>query len=772
MPDIIHNESSQRVHELKQAYKISLPDKISDIENLWIQIQEETPQNFVELHLKLHSLVGTSGTFGADLLCLEARKVEQLIKSILDGDVALDGGYIKKINSYLINVNMLAANWEPLSVPILPEHKEIDESSWKSTVYLVEDDVEIVTPIIEFLEQAGYRVIYHLKITDFENNYSKNNRAAAVIMDMAFKEGHIAGAKTIKRLADEFENFPPVIFISAHSEIDARLAAAQVGAKKYLTKPLNYNKLLASLNEVTQRDKLQPYRVLLIDDEIDILDYYSAVLKSTQFDVLSMSSPIEAYAAIEEFKPELIVLDLYMKECSGFDFAKVVRQNDEYAYIPIVFLSSELDTATQLAAMDLGGDDFLNKPVDAEYFHQAILARLKRARSMENLHASLASTLLDNKFQLITLDKHAFVSMADTSGNIIYVNERFITLSGYEKDELIGVNHRILKSGKHPDSFYKEMWKTISKGNVWNGQVCNKSRNGKEYWLETTIVPFLNEKGKPYKYVSVRTDITQVRQAKEDAYIAELEIMKAKDEAENANRAKSAFLSRMSHELRTPMNAICGYAQLLKMDIDDRFTSEQVNNVDEILQASNQLLILINEILELSKIESGKLRIAIEKVSCPDIIIAAVNLLKPLLHEKNITLNIEMKGEFISIDDLNSYDIKLKVDRRRFREVILNLLSNAIKYNYDNGKIIIRFDNADNNCLRISVIDTGKGIDKESLSELFTEFNRLAQEDSLIEGTGIGLMIAKNTTELMDGNIGVESEIGKGSTFWVEFPLA
>ena len=772
MPDIIQQESLQKILELQQAFKASLPEKISDIESLWVQIQKENAPDFVEMHLKMHSLVGTSGTFGADLLCLEARKIEQIIKSFIRDDFILDVDCIDKINGYLTKLNEIANNWEPFSVPIIPDNREEDESEWKSNVYLVEDDVEIVTPIIKVLEQSGYRVFYYRKITEFEKEYGENDRASAIIMDMAFKEGNIAGAETIKRLEDEFDHFPPVIFISAHAEIDARLAAAQVGAKKYLTKPLNLNNLLFSVNELTGHKKLKPYRVLLIDDEIDILEYYSTVLRNDKIDVLSMSSPTEAYAAIEEFKPELIVLDLYMKECSGFDFAKVVRQNDEYAYIPIVFLSAELDTSTQLAAMDLGGDDFLIKPVNAEYFRQAILSRVKRARSMEYLHTNLASTLLDNKYQLITLDKHAFVSMADINGKIIYVNERFVALSGYDRDELMGVNHRLLKSGKHSDAFYKEMWETISKGNVWNGQICNKSRDGNEYWLETTIVPFLNEKGKPYKYVAVRTDISEIKKAKEDAVLAEIEIIKAKEEAENANRAKSAFLSRMSHELRTPMNAICGFAQLLKLDAEDRFTPQQANNVEEIIEASNHLLNLINEILELSKIESGKLRITIEEVSFSSIVVATIKLLKPLLEEKSISLNIEMKGKPLSIASLNNDDTKIKVDQFRFREVILNLLSNAIKYNYENGKIIIKLDTSGDNYFRISVSDTGKGIDDESLAELFTEFNRLTEENSAIEGTGIGLMIAKNTTELMDGKIGVESEIGKGSMFWVEFPLA
>lgn len=134
MSDIIQHESVQKILELQQAYKKSLPQKISDMKNLWVQIQKETTPDLVEIHLKLHSLVGTSGTFGADLLCLEARKVEQLIKSFLKEDIKLDVDYVEKINSYLIKLNELATNWEPFSIPIIPEKKAVDESAWKSKI--------------------------------------------------------------------------------------------------------------------------------------------------------------------------------------------------------------------------------------------------------------------------------------------------------------------------------------------------------------------------------------------------------------------------------------------------------------------------------------------------------------------------------------------------------------------------------------------------------------------------------------------------------------
>ena len=177
---------------------------------------------------------------------------------------------------------------------------------------------------------------------------------------------------------------------------------------------------------------------------------------------------------------------------------------------------------------------------------------------------------------------------------------------------------------KHPDVFREEIWNTISHGKIWNGQVCNEAKDGSEYWLEVTIVPFLNENGLPYKYVTVGTDITKIKKAEDDAHTSEVALMKAKDEAEIANQAKSKFLSNMSHELRTPMNAISGFAQLLLMDSSNIYDDIQIDNIKEIIKASNHLLELINEILELSKIESGQIKLSLETVNYSEVAVESI----------------------------------------------------------------------------------------------------------------------------------------------------
>lgn len=233
----------------------------------------------------------------------------------------------------------------------------------------------------------------------------------------------------------------------------------------------------------------------------------------------------------------------------------------------------------------------------------------------------------------------------------------------------------------------------------------------------------------------------------------------ARIEAERANMAKSEFLSRMSHELRTPMNAILGFGQILEMDEDD-LSDNQRRNVSEILEAGHHLLNLINEVLDIAKIESGKFDLSMEEVHLDEALQQSLKLISAQAQERQIEI----------VDNLGGKGYIVRADFMRLKQILLNLLSNAVKYNSENGRIVLDGNVTSEQRLRIRVTDIGDGLSEDELSRLFTPFDRLNKFDN-VEGTGIGLVITKHLVELMNGAIGVESTPNKGSTFWVDLTL-
>ena len=243
----------------------------------------------------------------------------------------------------------------------------------------------------------------------------------------------------------------------------------------------------------------------------------------------------------------------------------------------------------------------------------------------------------------------------------------------------------------------------------------------------------------------------------------QLQLVRAKESAENANLAKSEFLSRMSHELRTPLNAVMGFAQLLQKDSVSPLTPGQLENAGRIVSAGKHLLELINEVLDLSKIEAGKMDLSIEPVDVVPVVDEVVATFKPMAEESGIALK---NGIF------PASCVLVEADRLRFKQVFMNLVSNAIKYNKPNGTVTLSMERLEKDKVRLGVEDTGRGIADENKVKVFQPFERLELGSSYVEGTGIGLSIAKRMVELMGGSIGFRSVVDRGSFFYIDLPLS
>jgi len=344
----------------------------------------------------------------------------------------------------------------------------------------------------------------------------------------------------------------------------------------------------------------------------------------------------------------------------------------------------------------------------------------------------------------------------ETNGIIDSVNRSAEQIFGYTSDELKGKNVRILMNSRdsnNHDLYIKRYAASGSSRFINKGRrLTGRHKDGSEIHVEIAI----NDTEIDGRQIVVGA----IRDISHQVYI-EQELLKAKSAAEKANLAKSQFLSNMSHELRTPLNAILGFSQLLLLG--NSLGDEEKKNIEEIFHGGNHLLELINEVLDLSKIEIEKMELNLSRINLHSAISSAVDLTMPIALERSISIVIEeIKCEYIEI----------YADPKRLKQVLINLLSNAVKYNKDHGQIKITIDDSGTKTIGVTITDSGQGIPEKELNNIFMPFSRLKTQGQTIEGTGIGLTITKRLIELMGGNITVISRIDEGSSFRFEIPRA
>ncbi|MDK9726009.1 MAG: PAS domain S-box protein [Sterolibacteriaceae bacterium MAG5] len=362
----------------------------------------------------------------------------------------------------------------------------------------------------------------------------------------------------------------------------------------------------------------------------------------------------------------------------------------------------------------------------------------------------------------------ASIVITDVKGSIEYVNDAFLSVTGYGREEVIGQNPRILHSGKTPQATYEGLWQTLAQGLSWRGEFHNRRKDGSEYVEIAVVAPIRQADGSISHYVAVKEDITEKKRIGQELdrhrlHLEELvaertaELSVARRQAEVANQAKSAFLANMSHEIRTPMNAILGLTHLMRRA---GLVAEQAERLNRVEGAAQHLLTILNDILDLSKIEAGRMQLELADFALDGVLDQVRSLIGAQAAAKGLQVEVD-RGEAPRF---------LHGDQMRLRQALLNYASNAVKFT-ERGSVALRarllVEEGDDLLLRFEVQDTGIGISAEAQQRLFAAFEQAdASTTRRFGGIGLGLAITRRLAQMMGGEVGVESAPGRGSLFW------
>lgn len=369
--------------------------------------------------------------------------------------------------------------------------------------------------------------------------------------------------------------------------------------------------------------------------------------------------------------------------------------------------------------------------------------------------AELRATLKEIGDLKAALDEHAIVAITDPQGKISYVNDKFCAISKYRREELLGQDHRIINSGYHPKEFIRELWATIGRGRVWHGELKNRAKDGSFYWVDTTIVPFLNDDGRPRQYVAIRADITE-RKAAEETILrlnTELEqrVRERTAQLELTNRELEAFSYSVSHDLRAPLRAIDGFSQAVLEDFGPMLPEEGQRQLQTIRFSAQRMGALIDDLLTFARLNRQDLsKRAID----------TTRLVRETLAELGFPWS-DRKVE-VRVGHLSP----AKGDPVLIRQVWINLIANALKYTRRRDRAEIDIGEAEIDGRRAFFIrDNGVGFDMKYANKLFGVFQRLHRIEDY-EGTGVGLATVQRIVQRHGGRVWAEAAVDQGATFY------
>lgn len=460
----------QKLQIIREDYTTKLPAKLKQIEALWGKIHYFNWHDdaFKLLTNHCHSLAGNGKLFGFNEMSTVAHHLTGILQEISERSHAPDEHKQKQIST-LIN-NLIAVSKQPDDAtqlePVTP-FADLKQLQHRATqlIYIVDDDPHIAQYLAEQLSSAGYLILMFNNLNSMYKTFD-NEHPAVIILDTMFSEGSLAGTEAVENIRDMTNTRTPVIFISSRIDITARLSVLRAGGDAYFTKPINISGILSKLDELTTHVETNPYRVLIVDDDKSLAKHHALLLQQADIKTSVIYDPMNVIGEIMEFRPDLILIDFYMPKCDGLELAKVIRQDEKFLGIPIIFVSSETDPNTKSLVQNFTGDEFLTKPLDKEKLLLIVEQKAKNARRINNRIKEItkhdpATGLVNRKSFLSELE----TAIANNLGNKPKQHLLYLSLDQFDI-------HRKKLGFIHADKLMTMIAIRIQKNIRGNGIIC------------------------------------------------------------------------------------------------------------------------------------------------------------------------------------------------------------------------------------------------------------------------------------------------------------
>ena len=697
-----------------------------------------------------HKLAGTAATHRLPSVATLCREIEALC----DHDLTRDerAARLSTAAQILETAVVQASSTLPPARPSGGPRTSAPSVAPAPRVVVVDDDPSHLAWLEQGLRNLGFDVATLDAAALLESTLARLV-PDAVVMDIVFAEGRDEGLRVARRLRSTGQLTCPVVFLSVRDDFEARLEAQRGGADGYAVKPVHIVELSDTLRRLIAATRAPADEVLVVDDDPDMLAYCRAILEADGARVHTLADPFEVLPFLARTVPHVLVLDLKMPRCDGFELAGVIRQRADLLHVPIVFLTSERSQESRLRAAELAGDDFLAKPVDAALLVASVRSRAQRARRIGALLSGLRDA--ERRFASIAESTSEAIVAADARGTIVSWNPAAHKLLGYSTLEALGRPVASLVPARHRAE-HNAAFERVARGEAprlvgQSLELTARAKDGTEVPVELSLSSFGPSHARGF--AAILRDI-RARKA------AQLELVRARDEAERASRAKGAFLGSMSHELRTPLNAVLGMTEALAEGVYGALSEPQRTAAETAHRSGQHLLAMIDDVLDLSRIDAGRLVLAKEDVDVGQLADQVLGMIEPRARARGLT--VERR--------LDTADRTVRADPRRLRQILLNLLEHAISTGPRDGVLGLSLSSP-GPALEIEVRNGAPPVPDEELALLFVPFAS-RHEGGVRDGsaTGLGLALVQKLVELHGGTLRARSAPGEGHRFTVGLP--